>query len=329
MASRRRFLKRITTVGITGLASLYTAPVFSTSLLASSELPAGPTVISTWAHGLAANLAAFNILKTGGSAIDAVEAGVKISEADPEVNSVGLGGLPDRDGKVTLDACIMDEKGNYGAVMALEHILHPISVARMVMEKTPHHILAGEGALQFALENGFKKQQLLTSEAEARWKKWLNESKYQPSKIDIHNHDTIGMLAIDVNKNLSGACTTSGLAWKFHGRVGDSPVIGAGLYVDNEVGAACATGKGEAVLKLLGSFRIVEWMRQGMVPEKACRMAVELLMTKQPDHKEFQVGFLAINKKGQTGAFSIKKGFEFALTRDGFHEIVPSGYAIE
>lgn len=293
----------------------------------------GPIVISTWDFGQAANAEAWKVLAAQGRALDAVEAGVKVPEADPNNQSVGYGGLPDRDGRVTLDACIMDEAGNCGSVMCLEHIMHPISVARLVMEKTPHVILAGEGALQFALAQGFKKENLLTPASEKAWKEWLKTSKYEP-KANIENelfkkqddtpmpggpenHDTIGMLALDSARNLSGACTTSGMAYKLRGRVGDSPVIGAGLYVDNEVGAATSTGVGEEVIRCVGSHLTVELMRQGRTPFEACKAAVERIARRNPEKmKKIQVGFLALNKHGEYGAFALQKGFSYSV-RDG------------
>jgi N4-(beta-N-acetylglucosaminyl)-L-asparaginase len=201
-------------------------------------------------------------------------------------------------------------------VACLEHIVHPISVARGVMEKTPHVMLVGEGALEFALSIGLKRQNLLTSESESEWKEWLKKSDYKP-KANIENHDTIGMIAIDTDGNLSGACTTSGLAYKMHGRVGDSPIIGAGLFVDNEVGAATATGHGEEVIRMSGSHTVVELMRQGHSPEKACQLAVERiqhsLKKRGKQVKDFQIGFLALNKNGEHGAFCLQKGFNYAL----------------
>ncbi|MFN7601914.1 MAG: isoaspartyl peptidase/L-asparaginase family protein, partial [Bacteroidota bacterium] len=227
--------------------------------------------------------------------------------------SVGEGALPDRAGHVTLDACIMDEQGNIGSVAFLEGIVHPVSVARLVMEKTPHVMLVGEGAQQFALANGFKKEKLLTKESEKAWKEWLKEKKYKPI-ANIENHDTIGILALDANGNLSGACTTSGMAYKMRGRVGDSPIIGAGLYVDNEVGAATSTGVGEEVIRIVGCHLVVELMRQGHSPEAACKLAVERIIQKNPSKaKEIQVGFLALNKNGDYGAFCLQKGFTFAV----------------
>ncbi len=298
-----------------------------------------PIVVSTWDFGVAANQAAWELLATNGRALDAVEAGVRVPEADLRNVTVGKGGYPDRDGHVTLDACIMDEYGNCGSVAALEQIAHPISVARMVMEKTPHVMLVGQGALQFALENGFEREELLTPTAKKAWEEWLKERKYEPV-INIenksftveklpgnqYNHDTIGMLALDAKGNLAGACTTSGMAFKMHGRVGDSPIIGAGLYIDNEVGGATATGVGEEVIRTVGSFLVVELMRQGYSPQEACREAVERIVKKKPDTaKQIQVGFLALNKSGEYGAFALQKGFSYAVCHRQQHDLIVPG----
>jgi N4-(beta-N-acetylglucosaminyl)-L-asparaginase len=291
-----------------------------------------PIVISTWDFGVAANKAAWEVLSTGGRALDAVEIGVRVPEADPNNQTVGYGGFPDRDGKVTLDACIMDELGNCGSVAGLEHIMHPISVARMVMEKTPHVFLVGNGALQFALQNGFKKENLLTKASEKAWKEWLKTAKYSPVMNienlpgNQYNHDTIGMLAIDSKGNISGACTTSGMAYKLHGRVGDSPIIGAGLFIDNEIGGATSTGVGEEVIRNVGSFLVVELMRQGYSPEEACKEAVMRIIKKKPaTAKEIQVGFLAINKKGEYGAYAIQKGFNYAVCNEQKNDLLIPG----
>lgn len=292
-----------------------------------------PLVVSTWDFGVAANKAAWEILSAGGKSLDAVEAGARIPEADLKNHSVGRAGYPDRDGHVTLDASIMDELGNCGAVAAMEHIAHPVSVARRVMEKTPHVLLVGEGATQFAVEEGFAREELLTPESREAWQKWLQEhSGYHP--VPNHenrdygqnspqtgavpggpgSHDTIGILAIDHHGNLSGACTTSGMAWKMRGRVGDSPIIGAGLYVDNNVGAATSTGVGEEVIRNAGSFLVVELMRQGRSPLEACQEAVRrILSRKVTREKDFQVGFLAVNKSGDIGAWAVQKGFTYAV----------------
>jgi len=272
-----------------------------------------PIVISTWNFGVSANAEAWKILWKSGSALDAVESGVHVPEADPTINTVGYGGLPDRDGRVTLDACIMDEHANIGAVACLEYIVHPISVARKVMEKTPHVMLVGDGALQFALANGFKKENLLTKESEQAWKEWLKKAEYKPL-VNIENHDTIGMIALDARQNLSGACTTSGMAYKMHGRVGDSPIIGAGLFVDNEIGAATSTGVGEEVIRICGSHLVVELMRQGNTPQQACELAVKRIVNNQPEKsKEMQVGFLALSKNGELGAYALQKGFTYSV----------------
>jgi len=278
-------------------------------------------VISTWDFGQAANAEAWKVLGTGGRALDAVEKGVMVPEADPNNQSVGLGGRPDRDGRVTLDACIMDEHYRCGSVACLEHIVHAISVARLVMEKTPHVMIVGDGALQLALANGFKKENLLTPKSEKEWREWLKTNNYHPVKNienqlpgGAKNHDTIGMVAMDGGGNLSGACTTSGLAYKLHGRVGDSPIIGAGLYVDNEVGAATSSGVGEEVIRIVGSHTVVELMRQGHDPETACKKAVQRIIDRSPaTAKEVQVGFLALNKKGEFGAYALQQGFSYSV----------------
>lgn len=311
--NRRKFLKlSALTASLFAVNKNKAAEIFSIN----SQKTIKPIVISTWRFGLEANAEAWKILSTQGRALDAVEAGVKIPEADPKERSVGYGGRPDRDGRVTLDACIMDDFSNIGSVACLEHIVHPISVARAVMEKTPHVMLVGDGALHFALSQGFKKENLLIKESEDEWKEWLKKSEYKP-KVNIENHDTIGMVALDMNGNLSGACTTSGMAFKMHGRVGDSPIIGAGLFVDNEVGAATATGHGEEVIRIAGCHTVVELMRQGLSPEESCKKAVERIILSAKNRNkplsEIQIGFIAINKKGEHGAYCLQKGFNYAV----------------
>ena len=311
---RRSFLKTIPVL----------APVAS---MRPAGNGAGPLVISTWDFGRLANHVSFNLMLKGGSALDAVEKGINVIEEDADNLTVGIGGLPDREGHVTLDACIMDQDARCGSVMGLEHIVNVISVARRVMEKTPHVILVGDGALQFAQEQGFRKTNLLTPRSEKLWREWLKTSNYQP-KMNIENepirkdpmpggrdnHDTIGLIAMDAKGNICGGCSTSGMAYKMRGRVGDSPVIGAGLFVDNEVGAATATGVGEEVIRCVGSHLVVELMRSGLSPEEACREAVLRIVRKSPSRsKEIQVGFLAMNRKGEYGAFALQKGFSFAV----------------
>lgn len=312
MSSRRDFLKLS---ALTGALSF----LLPKAARAAAKINK-PIVVSTWEHGMPANQAAWEVLKTGGRALDAVEAGVRIPEADPKVRTVGLGGYPDREGKVTLDACIMDEHMNCGSVAFLQDIKHPISVARKVMENTPHVMLVGEGAKQFALQQGFIEEDLLTAESRADWQQWLQDQQVQ--MINIENHDTIGMLALDSDGNLSGACTTSGAAYKMHGRVGDSPLIGAGLYVDNEVGAATATGMGELMIKTVGCHLVVELMRQGASPEEACRQAVLRIAKKLGDYAQFQVGFLALNKRGEYGAYCIQSGFNYAVQQQSGAQLI-------
>jgi N4-(beta-N-acetylglucosaminyl)-L-asparaginase len=270
---------------------------------------AGPVAICTWDFGNATEKA-WSVLDKGGTALDAAEQGVMVEEADPNNQTVGLGGRPDREGIVTLDACIMDSRSNCGSVMGLEGYVHAVSVARKVMEKTPHVILVGDGAAQFAGEQGFPQTDLLTEKSRKEWMEWTKTSEYTPV-INIENHDTIGMLTLDGKGDLAGACTTSGMAYKLRGRVGDSPVIGAGLYVDPEIGAATATGMGEEVVRTVGSFLIVELMRQGMSPEEACREGVHRILKKNAGRTDFQIGFIALNKNGETGGYCIHPGFSY------------------
>jgi N4-(beta-N-acetylglucosaminyl)-L-asparaginase len=283
-------------------------------------------MVSTWNFGVPANNAGYAALQAGGSALDMVEAGARLTEADGTNSSVGLGGLPDRDGVVTLDACIMGWNGDIGAVCALEDIVHAVSVARAVMEKTPHTMLVGQGARSFALDQGFTTQPLLTPQAEAAWRDWLKTSEYAPRANSENadwrsmpggpgNHDTIGLLAMDRDARMAGACTTSGLAFKMHGRVGDSPIIGAGLYVDDEVGGATATGVGEDVVRVAGSHAVVEAMRAGLDPTAACRRVIERLARLRGDKVAgHQVALLALDASGRAGAFALQPGFTYACT---------------
>jgi N4-(beta-N-acetylglucosaminyl)-L-asparaginase len=338
MLNRRKFLQ---------LSSL-TAPLFAAkkALANGIEGTTKPIVISTWDSGMAVNAAAWKILSAKGRALDAVEAGAM--HIENEINCcVGLGGYPDRDGVVTLDSCIMDEHANCGAVAGLERIKHPVSVARKVMEKTPHVILVGAGAQQFAIENGFSLESTeLSDDAKKAYTDWLKTSEYKPV-INIENkknngpfapnffedgtanHDTMGLVAMDASSNLSGAVTTSGMAFKVHGRVGDSPIIGAGLFVDNEIGAATSSGTGEEVIRICGTHLVVEFMRQGLSPEMACKRAVERIVKRdRAKAKTLQVGFLAMNKKGQYGAYAIQKGFVFSVKSGTENQIHQSKFLI-
>jgi Asparaginase len=339
MANRRKFLQ---TSLLSSIAMLLNKRDFASAIEMNAPLKGNPIVVSTWDVGLDANKAAWKILSGGGRALDAVEEGVKVTEASRSC-CVGLGANPDRDGYVTLDASIMDEFFNCGSVAFLERIKHPISVARRVMEKTPHVMLVGSGAQQFAIAEGFPlEEQKLSAEAHEAYEEWLKKSEYKPV-INIENkkghgpfapaqlengernHDTIGMVAMDTNGNLSGSCTTSGMAFKMRGRVGDSPIIGSGLFVDNEVGACTATGQGEEVIRISGSHAVVEFMRQGLAPELACKKAIErIIRIKKDKAKEIQVAFLALNKKGQVGSFAIQKGFNYAIRNNASEKLIPA-----
>ena len=328
--------------------SALSAPLFSFKEIAANDIAANkPIMISTWDEGKNVNAAAWSVLTANGRALDGIEAGAIYIE-DKISCCVGLGANPDRDGIVTLDACVMDEFSNVGAVAGMEQIKHPLSVARKVMEKTPHVLLVGNGAQQFALENGFKKEPAkLSEDAEKSYQEWLKKSEYKPM-INIENskrndaafapaffddgspnHDTMGMIAMDAKGNLSGGVTTSGMAFKVHGRVGDSAVIGAGLFVDNEIGAATSSGVGEEVIRICGTHLVVEFMRNGLSPEQACKKAVERIVKRDPKKaKEIQVGFVAINKKGEYGAYAIQKNFSFAVKSHSEENIYQSKYML-
>ena len=318
---RRNFLKNSSAAA----AGLISAPLISSckdrteSKIVSTETTKTlhPITICTW-NFENATAKAWEVLEAGGSSLDAVQQGAMVEEADVNNQTVGVGGRPDRDGKVTLDACIMDKDGNCGAVLCMQNIASPVSVARKVMEDTPHVMLAGIGAEQFAYEKGFEKVNLLTEQSRKEWLEWKKTSEYKPI-INIENHDTIGILAIDKKGDISGACTTSGMGYKYAGRVGDSPIIGAGLFVDNEIGAATATGVGEEVVRTVGSFLIVELMRQGKSPQEACEEGVKRIMAKNDGRNDFQIGFIAINKKGETGGYCIQPGFTYRTYSEHGH----------
>lgn len=292
------------------------------ALLKSSQN--SPLILSTWNHGIPANERAWEVLQSSGSILDAVEEGVKVTENDLSNLSVGLQGLPDREGIVTLDASIMKGDGSCGSVAFLRQVKHPITLARKVMEKTPHVMLAGEGARQFAISEGMPLEtEELSPAAARRYEEWKKESEYSPV-INIENHDTIGMVGIDKNGNMAGSCTTSGVAFKMHGRVGNSPIIGAGLYVDNELGAATATGLGETIIRICGSFLVVELMRQGRSPQEACEEVVRRLVAKHDNLDDVQAGFIAINKDGQHGAYAVRPGFNFAMQNNEGNKLIDS-----
>ena len=299
---RRNFIFDIFSVGIVSAMS---------TKLKAANLNFTPMVrsISTW-KTTDANQKAGQMLDKGEHALDAAVAGVAIEEENPKNTTVGYGGAPDRTGKVTLDACVMNHLGDCGSVVAVENIVNVARLAKDVMEKTPHVMLSGKGAEEFAISQGYKKTDLLTDQSKKEWEEWLKDQDYRPI-INIENHDTIGMLCIDKNNNLSGACTTSGLAYKMKGRVGDSPIIGSGLFIDNKIGGAVATGLGEEVVKTVGSFLVVELMRQGLSPQEACEKAVKRIVSNNSQENKFQVAYIAMNKKGEVGSYSIEPGFTY------------------
>jgi len=299
---RRNFIFDIFSVGIVSAMS---------TKLRAVNLNFTPMVrsISTW-KTTEANQKAGQMLDKGENALDAAVAGVAFEEENPKNTTVGYGGAPDRTGKVTLDACVMNHLGDCGSVVAVENIVNVARLAKDVMEKTPHVMLSGKGAEEFAISQGYKKTDLLTDQSKKEWKEWLKDQDYRPI-INIENHDTIGMLCIDKNNNLSGACTTSGLAYKMKGRVGDSPIIGSGLFIDNKIGGAVATGLGEEVVKTVGSFLVVELMRQGLSPQEACEKAVKRIVSNNSQENKFQVAYIAMNKKGEVGSYSIEPGFTY------------------
>jgi len=322
---RRRFIQ----LGLAGTAAYMAGCGDAAGTTAEEIGPVGPgkgpLILSTWDHGMPANERAWEVLSTGGSILDAVEQGVMVVESDFSNRSVGLGGLPDRDGHVTLDACIQDHDGRAGAVAFVQRFEHPVSMARAVMERTPHVMLVGAGAEQWAIENGFSTREVDIPEVRAAWQKWLEKSEYKPV-ANIENHDTIGMVAMDAQGRLAGSCTTSGMAYKVHGRVGDSPIIGAGLFVDGEAGAACATGVGELVIRVAGSHTVVELMRQGRSPEEACKEAVARIQRKHKDLSDMQVGFLAIRADGAYGGYALRSGFSYALRTSEGSQLVPATF---
>ena len=325
---RRSFVK----LGAVGLAASVVSPVFSRDDNAVgvpvTEYTGGAKMISTWSHGQPANQAGWKKLEAGGTSLDAVEAGARQTESDVTNRSVGIGGMPDREGHVTLDACIMDWESNCGSVGFLEGIAHPISVAKHIMQNTPHVMLVGAGAKQYALKHKFETIKTPLPEVKKEWEKWKKEQAEIARKPEINheNHDTIGLLAIDAKGRISGACTTSGWAYKLPGRLGDSPIIGSGLFVDQEVGGAVATGLGESIIRIAGAHTVVELMRQGKTPEQACKETVERLIRKHKDMSGLQCAFIAINTKGEIGGFSVYNGFNYALKTATKDELVDTPF---
>src|SRR5579875_3980953 len=279
-------------------------------------------VIATWTFGQTAVKAAVPLLQAGKPALEAALAGAQAVEDDPKVHSVGYGGLGNALGTVQLDACVMDgETLACGAVAGLENVRHAAALARRVMEKTPHILLVGQGAQQFALQQGFPLESLHTPESVAEWEKRRRQSKQSTSS----GHDTIVVLALDRKGSLAGVCSTSGLAHKLPGRVGDSPLIGSGLYVDNTAGAAGATGIGEEIIRIGGSLLIVEAMRAGKTPQEACELAVRkvnAVAVRRGVHPA-RIAFLALDPRGRIGAACTERTeFQYAVARPGALELL-------
>jgi isoaspartyl peptidase/L-asparaginase-like protein (Ntn-hydrolase superfamily) len=320
--SRRKFVAH-TAMGLAGGSSLSLAQTAGTS----SGSPKGeqPLIISTWPFGKAANEMALKVLLAGRSLLDAVEEGIKVTESDGTNSSVGLSGTPNAAGVVQLDACIMNGPGHRaGSVAGLEGIRHPISAARLVLEKTKHVLLVGEGARMFALEHGLESVRIDSQKRYRQWQKKRAEERRKSTAAGPGNHDTIALLVLGADGNLAGGCSTSGMGGKLPGRVGDSPIIGSGLYVDNEVGAAGATGIGENVMRYCGSFLIVELMRQGLHPQEACRETIRRIARQDPKGFDLSINFVALDKHGRCGAAGTDKEFAFSVTSRTSSEVRPN-----
>jgi N4-(beta-N-acetylglucosaminyl)-L-asparaginase len=314
--TRRKFLKS-TAVGVLGATA-------ATNAGHAADFPGekgeAPLIISTWPFGKASNDAALKVFLKSGSLLDAVERGIWVTESDINNHSVGLAGKPNAAGVVQLDACIMGPDHKAGSVAAIEGIRHPISAARRVMEKTNHVMLAGEGARMFALEQGLESVPINSRELYDAWQ------KQHPSPVThkVDNHDTIALLILGTDGNIAGGCSTSGLAGKLPGRVGDSPILGSGLYVDNEIGAAGATGVGENVMRYCASFMIVEFMRQGMPPGEACLQAIRRIVKTEPTGRELSINFIALDKTGRYGAAGTDNGFAYSVTMRDSSRVLPN-----
>ncbi len=341
--SRRDFLK----VSAAGLTLSAAGPLAIVGQAPREPIrPRRPAVVCSRGEywGRKVNEPAWEILRSGGNVLDAVIKGAVVVELDPEDTSVGYGGLPNEEGEVELDASVMyGPTHNCGAVAALRHIKTPSLVARLVMERTDHMMLVGKGALKFALAHGFKKENLLTEKARLQWLKWKenlsDEDDWLPPADGKYSEGdrptgTINVLGVDADGNLAGVTTTSGLAFKIPGRVGDSPIIGAGLYVDNEVGAAGATGRGEEVIRICGSFYVVSLMRAGKTPQEACELACKRIVEVNRGRKiDFNDKFIALRKDGQVGVASIlgspDRPPELALWNEDGFQVIRGTYLYE
>lgn len=343
MIDRRKFIK---TMSMLGLSIPAMAKSVSKKSENSSLVKRNPIILCSRGEkwGKKVLKPGWSILKKNGSLLDAVEQSANITELDPEDGSVGFGGLPNENGVVQLDASIMyGPTHNCGSVAAIEGIKTPSSVARLVMERTDHIHIVGKGAQDFARVHGFKVENLLTERSRKSWLRWKenlsDKDDWFPPADGNYDSDrstgTINVLAIDSAGDIAGITTTSGLAWKIPGRIGDSPIIGAGLYLDNEVGAAGATGRGEEILRTCGSFFVVEQMRAGKSPQDACEALCEriIYINGGRDKVNFNDKIVAVNKNGDVGCASIlgRKGREPKLaywSNKGF-KVLKGTYIIE
>lgn len=371
MTTRRSFLR--TTAGISAGLAVGAVPAGGVVGAPASGIGGAPAVLRrrvtpvavASANGLAAVAKAMEVVRSGGDTLDAVIQGVNIVEKDPNDTSVGYGGLPNLDGVVQLDSSVMHgPTRGAGAVASLEGIKTPSLVARDVMRYTNHVLLVGPGAQAFAKSLGYPIEELLTDESRRRWVEWRArlserddyltpdqslypggelqpEASYGDGRIDSHDgvrpQGTINCNIVNADGDLSGVTTTSGLAWKIPGRVGDSPIVGAGLYVDNDVGAAGSTGRGESVIKTVGGHTVVEMMRNGMSPTDACLEALRRIVTftvephllDEEGRPNFGVNYYAVNKNGEFGGAAIFQGARYAVSVDGDSQLEDSAYLFE
>ncbi len=316
--SRRSFL--VTAGAALGATQLSTRA--GTTLPVAELVSPAPVVVSTWPFGKASNDKALQLLTSGASGLDAVEKGINVTEGDPTNHWVGLSGYPNAEGFTQLDACIMSGPGHQaGSVAALEGFRYPISVARRVMETTKHVMLVGNGAMSFAAKHGFERGPKVSPQMQKEWREWKKETE-RPQKSHKPGHDTIALVLLAPDGNLYGGCSTSGLKYKTYGRVGDSPIIGSGLYVDNEIGAAGATGTGENVMRYCGSFMVVEYIRQGLHPQEACVETLKRIARMDPKGFKLDINFLAVDRQGRFGAAGLSPDYEYSVACKKFSQVL-------
>ena len=314
--NRRDFIKSIAAAG-----ALAGVPA------QAAESGGGPVFLATWKHGLPAVDKAAEVFHQGGSLLDAIEKGINIPEEDPEVTSVGYGGLPNAEGIVELDAGIMDgTRHRAGAVTGLRGVKTPISVARLVLEKTSHTTIGGIGLQEFARNMGYHPEQLLTPNSLKKWMEWKANPHHQTFWLSPENHDTIGVVATDGKGHIVAGCSTSGLAWKIPGRVADSPLVGCGYYADDRAGGASATGDGDLMTNYCTSVSIVQMMARGASPQEACEELLRDMVKADAKNKEGECAVIAMNNRGEVGAASMNAKFhlQYALWKAGKSQMIES-----